>query len=198
VAAGDLAKPVEDWSPIARPDGSKQWAFKGFPLYVHKSKSRLDDGVVRSEFGIKWRPAIVRSYFTPPQVTVRKSQRGWTALVTVDGKTLYARDQFRYSYGGFSVNDGPPASPQIGRSIGASGCNAECSRTWVPLSAPPEAQPAGYWSIVERSGGTRQWAYQGYPLYTYANDKAPGDMIGRNTFEITDGAHATYWRVATP
>lgn len=46
-AAGDQAS--SDWSPIARNDGSKQWTYKGKPLYYwvkdQKPGDRTGDGV---------------------------------------------------------------------------------------------------------------------------------------------------------
>lgn len=34
LAAAADAKPMSDWTPITRDDGSKQWAYKGKPLYL--------------------------------------------------------------------------------------------------------------------------------------------------------------------
>jgi len=46
VSASDQAS--EDWSVIAREDGSKQWAYKGKPLYLwvkdHKPGDATGDG----------------------------------------------------------------------------------------------------------------------------------------------------------
>ena len=43
LAAGPDAKPDGDWSPIARDDGSKQWAYKGKPLYLWVKDARPGD-----------------------------------------------------------------------------------------------------------------------------------------------------------
>jgi predicted lipoprotein with Yx(FWY)xxD motif len=32
--------------------------------------------------------------------------------------------------------------------------------------------------MVDRTDGTKQWTYDGKPLYFYAEDKAKGDMTG--------------------
>lgn len=34
------------------------------------------------------------------------------------------------------------------------------------------------WTLVKRADGTMQWAYDGKPLYFFANDKSKGDMMG--------------------
>lgn len=46
------------------------------------------------------------------------------------------------------------------------------------------AQPNGFWEVVSRNDGTRQWAYKGYALYTYAGGKAPGQHTGQATYDF--------------
>jgi len=41
------------------------------------------------------------------------------------------------------------------------------------VQGPADALPSGFWTIATRDDGARQWAYQGYPVYTNANDKKP-------------------------
>ncbi|WP_353236265.1 hypothetical protein [Diaphorobacter ruginosibacter] len=43
LAAPAGAMPIGDWSPIIRDDGSKQWAYKGRPLYNWVKDSRPGD-----------------------------------------------------------------------------------------------------------------------------------------------------------
>jgi predicted lipoprotein with Yx(FWY)xxD motif len=64
---------------------------------------------------------------------------------------------------------------------GRSKCDAACAETWQPLAAARLAKPSGDWSVVTRDDGTRQWAFQGKPLYLYADDHAPGDSNGEGT-----------------
>ncbi len=47
----------------------------------------------------------------------------------------------------------------------------------------------GDWTIIDRTDGTKQWAYKGKPLYTFVQDKKPGDMTG-------DGKANGAWHVA--
>ncbi len=49
-----------------------------------------------------------------------------------------------------------------------------CEQVWLPVRAEPSAMSVGEWSIVSRHDGSRQWAYSGAPLYTYAFDHMPG------------------------
>jgi predicted lipoprotein with Yx(FWY)xxD motif len=194
--AAGLAIPVGDWSFVRRDDGTRQWAYKGQPLYSYTGDIKAGDakGMIAD---VRFHPAALRRFFMPAEVTARINN-GFTVLATSEGRTLYARDKFRFSFGSYSVNDGPPPTPAVGRSVGTAGCEGDCAQTWQPLIAAKDSQPSGFWSIASRSDGTRQWAYQGYPVYTNAQDKKPGEMRGRDLFDLTDGSHALYWRVVTP
>ena len=56
-----------------------------------------------------------------------------------------------------------------------------CAAMWPPALASADAKPVGRWTVVDRSGGRKQWAYDGWPLYTSALDKQPGDVVGGST-----------------
>jgi predicted lipoprotein with Yx(FWY)xxD motif len=71
---------------------------------------------------------------------------------------------------------------------GRSACNGQCAKNWPPFEAPADARPSGDWSVVTRDDGTRQWAWQGKPLYRWVKDMKPGDTTG-------DGVNHV-WRVA--
>ncbi|TIU59550.1 MAG: hypothetical protein E5W25_32730, partial [Mesorhizobium sp.] len=34
------------------------------------------------------------------------------------------------------------------------------------------------WTIVDRTDGTKMWAYDGKPVYTFVKDKKAGDVSG--------------------
>lgn len=53
-----------------------------------------------------------------------------------------------------------------------------CVEVWPPVLAPDDALPTGKWSIIEREDGSRQWAYDAFPVYTSMLDKRPGDVFG--------------------
>ncbi len=61
---------------------------------------------------------------------------------------------------------------------GKSTCNAQCATNWPPLAAQASDAASGDWSIVTRDDGSKQWAYKGWPLYTFAKDAKPGDTTG--------------------
>ena len=49
---------------------------------------------------------------------------------------------------------------------------------------PLNAVPSGYWGILVREDGAKQWAYKGFAMYTYAGDKKPGDKTGNDIYDI--------------
>ena len=100
------------------------------------------------------------------QVPVHKDGK---TLVDAKGMTLYTFDR----------------DPR-----GKSACDAQCAASWPPLTAPAGSKPAGDYTILRRDDGSRQWAYQGKPLYGSTRDVKPGDESGEGAENI--------WRVARP
>ena len=82
-------------------------------------------------------------------------------LATPAGATLYTYDK---------------DAANSGKSV----CNAQCATNWPPLAAQASDTASGDWSIVTRDDGSKQWAYKGWPLYTFAKDAKPGDTTGDN------------------
>ena len=62
--------------------------------------------------------------------------------------------------------------------MGKSNCYDQCAVNWPPFMAAADAMADGKWTVVERTDGSKQWAYDGKPLYTFIQDKKPGDMTG--------------------
>jgi predicted lipoprotein with Yx(FWY)xxD motif len=69
--------------------------------------------------------------------------------------------------------------------LGKSNCNDKCAVEWPPLKAVADSKASGDWTIVTRDDGTKMWAYEGHPLYTFVDDKKPGEVTGDNV----DGFH---------
>ena len=67
---------------------------------------------------------------------------------------------------------------------GKSACNGPCATLWPPVMAGASDQASGAFGIVTRDDGSRQWAYKGKPIYTYQNDKQPGDKSGDNFKDV--------------
>jgi predicted lipoprotein with Yx(FWY)xxD motif len=204
-SAPQISLPIGDFTIISRQDGIQQWAYKGKPLFTFRGDRDYGDanGVYADK---RFHVAEVMRYFMPANVTVTKNHLYGGLLVTTDGKTLYARENGRDGVDYAARSD--RGDPVIGTRIGLKGCDAECEKAWNPLLAPDDAQASGYWTLYTRDDGKKQWAYFGYALYTFADDK-PGQMSGNMLYDaISDNGQlksgeqqvnlGLRWRVAPP
>ena len=76
-----------------------------------------------------------------------------------------------------------------------SACYGSCAAYWPPVKGPATAGPGvtGKLSVLTRSDGSVQAAYDGHPLYTYVGDSAPGQANG-NGLNLNGGL----WHEVTP
>ena len=70
-------------------------------------------------------------------------------------------------------------------------CTGQCATFWPPLVLPHGAAPpatisgaTGKFGVVTRPGGARQLTYNGWPLYTFVNDKKPGQTNGQGIQKV--------------
>jgi predicted lipoprotein with Yx(FWY)xxD motif len=93
---------------------------------------------------------------------VRKSNIGYV-LATRSGQTIYW-----YS--------------KDAQGSGKSACTGSCLASWPAVTGTPMAgagvRLAGKLGKITRAGGVVQATYNGYPLYTYAEDMSPGEASG--------------------
>ncbi|WP_237152528.1 COG4315 family predicted lipoprotein [Oryzibacter oryziterrae] len=61
---------------------------------------------------------------------------------------------------------------------GQSTCYDTCATNWPPYVGKADEKAAKGWTLVPRTDGAQQWAYDGKPTYTYMADKAAGDAKG--------------------
>lgn len=73
---------------------------------------------------------------------------------------------------------------------GVTNCYDDCAKNWPPLMAAADAKPMGEWTVVERKDGTKMWAYEGHPLYTFIGDKAAGEVTGDGKGDVWHVAKA--------
>jgi predicted lipoprotein with Yx(FWY)xxD motif len=210
VSAPQIVQPIGDFTTLDRPDGVRQWVYKGRPLYTYDGDVRLGDANgagVDPHYSI----ALVARYFVPAEVALRPSEKLGGIWTGKDGKSLYFRDITRFTANGsHSARGGDPGVPQVGRVLGLLGCDAGCEASHPPLIAPMDAQPSGYWTIYDRPDGRRQWAYNGYALHGAAADQKPGDLEGNDNYDVlrveTVALRAAvdpygsglFWHVSTP
>ncbi len=105
--------------------------------------------------------------FTSTAYTVKleNSTTFGTYLANASGFTLY-------TYSGDTQNSG------------TSSCTGECASIWPPfytssLVLPPGLNASSFTTIT-RSDGSKQLAYNGWPLYLYTGDSYPGQVNGNN------------------
>lgn len=82
---------------------------------------------------------------------------------------------------------------------GESACYDECAVNWPPVEGPAEAGEGVDPDLIgttERTDGTVQATYAGWPLYTFVGDGARGDVAGQGVNDVwwviaPDGARLT-------
>jgi predicted lipoprotein with Yx(FWY)xxD motif len=67
---------------------------------------------------------------------------------------------------------------------GVSNCYDKCAVNWPPLFATDGAAAEGDFTIVDRTDGTKMWAFKGMPLYLWIKDTKPGDTTGDGVGEV--------------
>ncbi len=61
---------------------------------------------------------------------------------------------------------------------GMSACYGDCAKNWPPYLATADEKMGEGWTSVDRTDGTKQWAYDAKPVYFFIGDKAKGDATG--------------------
>ena len=115
------------------------------------------------------------------------------AAVLIDISSAYATEPAKVQ----TIGDAKVYTDQNGMALytfdkdeaGKSSCDAACLEKWPAFKAEEGATAEGDWSIVDATDGTKMWAYKGKPLYTWVDDKQPGDTTG-------DGVGGV-WHLAT-
>ena len=83
-------------------------------------------------------------------------------------------------------------------SPGHSNCTGSCLTYWPPVPAPTTLPTASgdvtaSVGVLKRSDGTRQLTVNGWPVYTYTGDTAPGTTTGQGV-----NASGGLWWVVSP
>jgi predicted lipoprotein with Yx(FWY)xxD motif len=82
---------------------------------------------------------------------------------------------------------------------GKSTCNADCATNWPPYTLDPDetlkptSDASGTVTMITRDDGSKQVAYNGWPLYYFKGDAAAGDSNGQNI-----NAFGGIWVIAAP
>lgn len=178
---------------IERTDGTMQVTYNGWPLYYWASDMEPGD-VTGQNVGEVWFLAVPTEGDAIPGAAVPEASPMASPVAMGDTTVLTAEDM---SLGTFFtdaegmtlyifLNDEPNS--------GESACYDQCEENWPVFSAEepltlPEGIP-GELGTIERTDGTMQVTYNGWPLYYWVNDAAPGDVTGQNVGDV--------WFVAVP
>ncbi len=159
---------LDDWTIIDRNDGTKQWAYRGRPLYRYSGDFAPGD---MSGDGLEtWRAVVLEPPPPMPEwITIQNSDAG-PLLADSIGKTLYAYDL--------------PDQRAFGIGIGR---DMATPHLWTPVYADGATEPIGLWSVIALDDGRYQWAYKGLKLFVHKRDTEPGALNGQRS---TD----RYWR----
>ncbi|KKT74807.1 MAG: hypothetical protein UX31_C0003G0036 [Candidatus Nomurabacteria bacterium GW2011_GWA1_46_11] len=108
---------------------------------------------------------------TQEVVTIRESPQKGQYLADEKGMTLYLFDK---------------------DTDGVSTCTGNCLKIWPPYLQTEDtlATLPDMVDVIERPDGSMQYTYNDMPLYYYASDKKPGDVLG-------DGVNGV-WHLVTP
>jgi predicted lipoprotein with Yx(FWY)xxD motif len=100
-------------------------------------------------------------------ITVGSAKGAGKVLVDSEGMTLYYFEKDK-------------------KGSGKSTCSGPCAAGWPPLTTEGKPQAgegakASMLGTIERSDGTTQVTYAGWPLYTFVEDKKPGEDNGTDS-----------------
>ncbi|MDE2377552.1 hypothetical protein [Bradyrhizobium sp.] len=124
---------------------------------------------IRFAFAAAASLALISSAYAAPPTKTATTAKG-SVLTDGKGMTLYTFDK---------------------DAGGKSACNGPCATNWPVLKAEASDKAGDNYSIITRDDGSKQWAYKGKPLYTFAKDQKPGDVTG-------DGFLNGAWHLAMP
>ncbi len=150
-------------STTLRADGSKQLTYNGWPLYHFEKDQKPGDTNGQAVGNVWWVVSGEGNPIKPATVELTPTGKLGNVLVDGSGISLYL----------FTVEK--PGEPN---------CYGKCEVFWPPLLTI--GQPtlgdnvsAGAISTTVRKDGSVQVTYNGWPLYYFAKDKAPGDVKGQ-------------------
>jgi predicted lipoprotein with Yx(FWY)xxD motif len=139
----------------------------------------------------------------PPGFTVEATELDGPVFADSNGKTLYRWQLHGLRNGDlgdrkgqpssctdkvFSTNSGLMSPYPGGYELPELDTRPSCVEVWPPVLADDDAEEIGKWTVLEREDGTKQWAFDEYPLYTSVLDNQPGDVLGGTKFkEANDG-----------
>jgi predicted lipoprotein with Yx(FWY)xxD motif len=165
-----------------RTDGTIQVTYNGWPLYYYEKDKAAGDVVGQDVGGVWYVVSAAGEKMAAATVNLGKNDTLGSFLVDDKGMTLY-----------LFTKDTPNTTV----------CYDKCAVAWPPLltTGTPvagEGVDASLFGTTTRTDGTVQVTYNGWPLYYYEKDKAPGDVIGQDVGGVWYVVSAAGDQIATP
>lgn len=188
LVASELVDKVGEWSVQDGSGGIRQFEFRETPVFL------APPGELKDVFGSSrgWVPLVYRQAAPVPQ----QIHTGFSVIGDIytdtDGMALYV---FECAAGPDQVPCNDPGDPAAYWSV-LCGTPEACRQRWLPYLAEPGVRSSGEWSVVsvphpvftEPTGLTyaadntnavvRVWAFRGRPVYRFADDDEPGQILG--------------------
>jgi len=150
---------LSDFSTFTRKNGSKQTAYKGWPLYHFAGDKKPGDFNGNGLEGV---------WFLAEDYSVMIAAQGSRRyLCTIGGKSIYRL-----------------TTDPINKSL----CIGQCIAAWPAFNTdtvivPCALKPANFFRVT-RPDGAKQFSYIGIPLYTYFLDKKRADTVGQGVEKV--------------
>ena len=180
----------------SRTDGTTQVTYNGWPLYYYE-KDKAPGDVVGQNVGDVW------FVVSPAGEMVETTAAATQAPAAAEGTTTVSLGE-NDTLGSFLVDDkGMTLYLFTKDSPNTTVCYEKCAIAWPPLltTGDPvagEGVDASLLGTTNRTDGTVQVTYNGWPLYYYEKDKAPGDAVGQDVGGVWYVVSADGNQVSTP
>ena len=189
VLAPEVAIPPKDWTILIRPNGQRQWVFRGQPLYTHEVDSK--NGSYEGSDVSGWHNVFLQRAPAPPGPFKVVPSVSGLVLADARGKTIYLY---------YCVEDTPDAlfcdSPDTAQDYRLSVCGgndaSRCLKQFPYVIADKGARSDNLsWGTLDIDPKTGHvaakgaeslhvWAFRGRPIYTFADDRESGDVNADN------------------
>ena len=179
-----------------RTDGTVQVTYNGWPLYYYE-KDKAPGDVVGQNVGDVWFVISPAGEMITTGAAATEPPAAATGAATV---SLVEHD----TLGSFLADDkGMTLYLFTKDTPNTTVCYEKCAVAWPPLltTGDPiagEGVDASLLGTTDRTDGTVQVTYNGWPLYYYEKDKAPGDVTGQDVGGVWYVVSAEGNQIATP
>ncbi|MCA0201415.1 MAG: hypothetical protein LCH56_11340 [Proteobacteria bacterium] len=141
----------------------------------------------------------------PPGFQAMQTELEGPVFADANGRTLYVWPLNAVRNGDLGDRKGDPACDDTVQKV-SSGLQSpypgglelpevdtrpSCLAIWPAAWAPADAKDVGKFTVLTRKDGRKQWAYEGYALYTSVLDHKPGDVLGGTKRTMGGDARST-------